>query len=302
MTLDEYQKAATSTDQFPGRSQQDASSPSRSELVPLLGLTGEVGGLLSEYKKLLRDGPGHTQFRDQVKEELGDILWYVSNVATKYELNLTELAQANLAKIRDRWSARSGPRKLYDEDEPPQEQLPRSFEYTITTQSINGALKVIVLDRDGKTVGHPLTDNAVEDDGYRFHDVFHFAHAAILGWSPVYRALLGRKRKTRDKTKDEIEDGGRAIVIEEGIVATVFEYGERNKFFTQSKRVDSELLKTLKRLTAGREVSSASAHDWEQAILRGFDVWNKIRASNGGVVRGDLIQGTFEYVGPASAR
>ena len=40
---------------------------------------------------------------------------------------------------------------------------------------------------DGVLVGAALTDNAYQDDGYRFHDVFHIAFTAILGWSPVLR-------------------------------------------------------------------------------------------------------------------
>ena len=50
---------------------------------------------------------------------------------------------------------------------------------------------------DGKPFGAELTDNAYDPDGYRFHDVFHFAYAAVLGWSPITRALLRRKRKSQ---------------------------------------------------------------------------------------------------------
>ena len=61
-------------------------------LIPLLGLAGEAGQLLAEYKKRLRDGPGHVQFVDRVSEELGDILWYVANLASKYDLSLEAIA------------------------------------------------------------------------------------------------------------------------------------------------------------------------------------------------------------------
>ena len=49
----------------------------------------------------------------------------------------------------------------------------------------------------GEKIGDELTDNAYKDDGYRFHDVFHSAYVAILGWSPVIRKLLKRKRKSK---------------------------------------------------------------------------------------------------------
>ena len=79
---------------------------------------------------------------------------------------------------------------------------------------------------DGAPAGDELQDNAYVEDGYRFHDIFHVAHAAKLGWSPVLRGkLLNPKRKRSvDPIVDEVEDGGRAIVIDEAIVAYVWEY------------------------------------------------------------------------------
>ena len=74
---------------------------SASTVVPLLGLAGETGELLSEYKKHLRDGDSHLLFRERVSEELGDLLWYVANVAAKFDLKLGDIAQANLKKTRD---------------------------------------------------------------------------------------------------------------------------------------------------------------------------------------------------------
>lgn len=74
---------------------------------------------------------------------------------------------------------------------------------------------------NGEALGSPLTDNSYEKDGYRFHDIFHLALAGMMGWSPVIRALLHVKRKS-DAQLDEVEDGGRAIAIEEGIAALAF--------------------------------------------------------------------------------
>ncbi len=61
----------------------------------------------------------------------------------------------------------------------------------------------------GINIGDRLTDNRLEPDDYRFHDVFHLAYAAILGWSPVLRALFKVKRKSCPKI-DENQDGARA--------------------------------------------------------------------------------------------
>jgi NTP pyrophosphatase (non-canonical NTP hydrolase) len=95
MNLREYQLRAAETDQSPGADE-------RGTVIPLLGLAGEVGSLLTEYKKHLRDGAAHRLFREQVCEDLGDLLWYVANVATKFDLDLDEVAAANLRKTQDR--------------------------------------------------------------------------------------------------------------------------------------------------------------------------------------------------------
>ena len=58
---------------------------------------------------------------------------------------------------------------------------------------------------NGRKFGDPLRDNRYEDDGYRFHDIFHLSYASVLGWSPTLRALLRCKRKSDPKI-DEVED------------------------------------------------------------------------------------------------
>jgi hypothetical protein len=77
MDFDSYQKKALETDRVPARGGSDALSL----IVPMLGLAGETGQLLSEYKKHLRDGEAHRLFKARVSEELGDLLWYIANVA-----------------------------------------------------------------------------------------------------------------------------------------------------------------------------------------------------------------------------
>lgn len=55
-----------------------------------------LGRFLSEYKKYLRDGPAHKLFEERLGEELGDLLWYLPNVATEFGLTLNGIAEANL--------------------------------------------------------------------------------------------------------------------------------------------------------------------------------------------------------------
>ena len=100
MNLNNYQREAQKTDRVPGRKNAQAGVDL---VVPLLGLAGETGELLSEYKKHLRDGSAHLLFKDRVAEELGDLLWYVANVAAKFDLKLEDIAQGNLKKTKDRW-------------------------------------------------------------------------------------------------------------------------------------------------------------------------------------------------------
>src|SRR5271169_2976691 len=101
MDMKKYQSEALRTDRVPKTSEDDENSL----IVPLLGLAGETGQLLSEYKKHLRDGPAYLLFKERVAEELGDLLWYVSNVASKYNLGLGDIARSNLEKVRGRWGS-----------------------------------------------------------------------------------------------------------------------------------------------------------------------------------------------------
>ena len=292
MELNEYQYFANQTDQQPETGAFEANP--RSILVPLLGMAGEVGELLGEHKKWLRDGDSYKLFPERVKEELGDLLWYLSNVATKHGLTLEEVASYNLDKTGRRWQALAADKshqRLFDEDFPLSERLPRQMDISIEEEA-----GIAITTIDGAKYGDPLTDNRYEDDGYRFHDISHLSYASILGWSPTLRALLRRKRKSNPKV-DEVEDGGRAIVIEEGISAMVFSYAERRNFLDGAEGVNYDLLRTIKDMTSHLEVSAHTEGDWERAIMTGFDIWRQVKAKGKGKIRADLEKGTIELVG-----
>ena len=293
MELNEYQRLANQTDQQPETGNVEADP--RSIMVPLLGLAGEVGELLGEHKKWIRDGDSYKLFPDRVKEELGDLLWYLSNVATKHGLTLEDVATYNLDKTQRRWHPMTCSLVrpiLFDEGFPPTERFPRQMDVLIESSGPDRIVTFI----NGKKFGDPLRDNRYEDDGYRFHDIFHLSHASVLGWSPTLRALLRRKRKS-DPRVDEVEDGGRAIVIEEGIAAMVFSYAERRNFLEGAEGVNYELLRTIKDMTSHLEVSCRTEGDWERAIMTGFQLWRHIRAKGKGRLWADLEKGTVELVG-----
>lgn len=300
MNLSEYQLRAAETDQRP-RVNGIGSRSDDAIVIPLLGIGGELGTLQSEYKKYLRDGEAHRLFKEHVKEELGDILWYLANLADKFDLRLDEIAEANLEKIGARWlpSPTDVLRadELFDAAADASEQLPRSFEVEFrATHTKERPEELVQVYWNNQAWGDPLGDNAYDDDGYRFHDALHLAHAAVLGWSPVCRRdkHFGGKRRS-NPTTDAVEDGGRAGVIEEAIVAYVYGHARNHGWFAEVDSVDYAVLKTIGDLVAGLEVQMRPARDWERSILDGYRVWRQLRDQNGGVVVGDLLAGTIEY-------
>ena len=296
MKFSEYQKRAQETDQTP----IDHSETNETAiLVPLLGLAGEAGQLLSEYKKRLRDGPRHERFSDRVSEELGDVLWYIANLATKYGLDLDQIAERNLCKTRDRYKPTSSHSANLDLSFQEAERFPRRFDISFIENNEANRSQVRIY-FEGRAIGAALTDNAYSDDGYRFHDVFHVAYAAVLGWSPVLRATMKRKRRSIPEV-DEVEDGGRAAVIEEGIAALVFDYARRHAFLDGIREVDDELLSTIRHMSAHLEVASCEASLWQIAILNGFQVWREILKNRGGRVRADLDARSVTYLGSADS-
>jgi len=293
MNLGAYQKAARKTDQNPSDAEISARKvPKSHEVIPMLGLVGEVGALLSEYKKLLRDGKIHRNFREEVAEELGDVLWYLANVADKFDLDLEEVAAANLKKVRARWLGPGGKVHLYDNDLPINQQLPRQFKYRFEQEKVEGVFQIRMIDvSSGAQTGDLLRDNTHEDDGYRFHDVIHLSFAAYLGWSPVLRKLLRQQQQIVHRTPekvDDAEDGGRGRVIEEAIVAAAYIYAEDHAMLEGAQTVGQDLLRHIENMTRKLEVSDRSAWEWNRSLLDGFAVWRKLATHGGGIVTGDL--------------
>lgn len=293
MELNEYQTQAQSTDRVPKRAH---ANPATDVIVPLLGLAGETGELLSEYKKHLRDGESHQLFKTRVKEELGDLLWYIANVATKFDLKLADIAAFNIEKTQDRWGEHDSSTINFDAGYLQQECLPRRFHVELREVMIDGKQKIRLL-IDSEKMGDELTDNADDPDGYRFHDVFHLAYVAVLGWSPVIRKLLGRKRRSVPKI-DEVQDGGRAQVIDEGVSALVFDYAKEHNWLEGVSELDYQLLRTIKGVTSLLEVRRRSVGEWQRAIFNGFEVWREVLKNNGGKMEVDLDARVLRYLGP----
>lgn len=178
----------------------------------------------------------------------------------------------------------------FDAEFPVDEQLPREFEIEIL-QRPNGQS---YLRWNGVFIGDPLTDNIADPDGYRFHDVFHLANAAILHWSPTFRALIKHKRKSNPKV-DEAQDSGRAIVVDEGISAFVFSYAKSLNFFEGHDGVSFGLLKAVQNFVRGYEVDQCPLNLWEDAILQGYEVFRQVKQNGDGIVVGNRAERTIKY-------
>jgi NTP pyrophosphatase (non-canonical NTP hydrolase) len=94
--LSDYQRLSRATAVYP-----DAGS---NLTYPALGLCGEAGEAAEKVKKAIRDDAGELtpERRDALAAELGDVLWYVAQLATEAGLDLDELARANLDKLLSR--------------------------------------------------------------------------------------------------------------------------------------------------------------------------------------------------------
>ena len=341
----------------------------------LLGLYGEVGGIMATAKKHKRDGERFPGYERAAREEFGDALWYLAALCRRLAIDLdslfaeassgegyrmigiasdvaggacasvalpvstadldarlfklgrsaaallddapdrprllafardylealhgtglifAEVVRGNLVKARGAFLDPDASQLMdFDAKFGVEEQLPRKFAVRVNQRSSGKSY----LQWNGVFIGGPLTDNIGDPDGYRFHDVFHLANAATLHWSPVVRALIKHKRKSIPNY-DEAEDGGRAIVVEEGVTAWIFTQAKEVAFFEDQNRVSLGLLKSIGEFVKGFEVEKCPLKLWERSILQGYEVFRKVRDVKGGWIVGDRGARTATYQPP----
>lgn len=92
MNLDDYQRAAQRTAIYP---------ETHRVVYPALGLASEAGEVAGKIKKVLRDQAGDFDAMpvEALRDELGDVLWYIAVLATDLGLSLDEIATCNLDKL-----------------------------------------------------------------------------------------------------------------------------------------------------------------------------------------------------------
>ncbi|KAA0914892.1 pyrophosphatase [Aquicoccus porphyridii] len=228
---------------------------------------------------------------DTAKEQVLSFVRVYIDAVHAADVSFSAVLSSNMAKACGRFIAPNA-HDLPDFDAhfPAEEQLPRHFEIEIS-QRANG---LSYLRWNGVFIGDPLSDKIADEDGYRFHDVFHFANAAILHWSPTFRALIKHKRRSM-RSVAEAQDSGRAIVIDEGLSAYIFSYAKFVNFFEDQKTVSFDLLKAVCNFVRGYEVETCPLYQWEHAILQGYEVFREVRKNNGGVIVGNRDERTLRY-------
>ena len=96
MNFTEYQNLALATAIYPKKYET---------IYPALGLCGEAGEVAEKIKKSIRDGLHNwpdEQFKEELTKELGDVLWYISALASDLDISLNEIAENNLQKLASR--------------------------------------------------------------------------------------------------------------------------------------------------------------------------------------------------------
>lgn len=152
-------------------------------------------------------------------------------------------------------------------------------------------VKVIL---NGEQKGDIIDDNSFQNDGYRYHDVFHYTFATLLDWSPCSRAMLKRKRKS-DINIDRIEDGARAAITEEAISLMIFEEAKLNNFYQEKNRVSPTILTIIKQMTSGFEVRDKTSDEWENAILVSYKLFRALLKNSGGEILFDRKNKIINY-------
>ncbi len=97
MTFEEYQKATAETAVYPKEGD-------RGIVYTTLGMASEAGEVAGKYKKVIRDMQGtlSDEMKKEMGKEVGDVLWYVSQVCAELGLSLEDVAAENIAKLRSR--------------------------------------------------------------------------------------------------------------------------------------------------------------------------------------------------------
>lgn len=290
MDLNEFVARAAATDNIDDHDE--------AVIIGLMGIAGEAGTVISETKKWFRDDTPIQGVTEILTEEIGDLLWYIALVARRLQIDLNDVAQANLRKTAELWDSRLPDPPTYDNHPYENEKFLRHVTVRFE-EDRNGPLPIVTIVPDGelgdriyaakgtRQIGDPLDDNSVTEDGYRYHDVIHLAHMTVLGWSPVLRGFIRAKRKSSGDC-DRVQDGARAIAVEESLAAFVFNYLARYDF--DPRAISWELIRYIRWIVRGLEVQDQPVSAWRHTYTQAFSAFSLLRKHGGGIVTCDLDQ------------
>lgn len=96
MLFKDYQEKSKKTAVYPNKG--------KNYIYPVLGLVGEAGEVAEKFKKIIRDNNGkiNSEKKAEIEKELGDVLWYISQIATELKINLEDIAKTNIKKLNSR--------------------------------------------------------------------------------------------------------------------------------------------------------------------------------------------------------
>ncbi|WP_156308885.1 nucleotide pyrophosphohydrolase [Sphingobacterium endophyticum] len=184
---------------------------------------------------------------------------------------------------------------FFDENYISGEQIPRYFRVSFKEVGSEKKNEVQVIFNGSKQLGDIINDNSYDNDYYRYHDIFHYSFAALLGWSPCGRAMMKRKRKSNPLI-DEIEDGARAIITEEAISMIIFNEAKRKKFFKGKSKISKTTLRIIREMTENFEVNVRTSEEWEYAILQSYAAFRFLISNQGGIIEFDTVNRKLNHL------
>lgn len=98
MDFSEYEQLAARTASWSGKQKEHLLA------YLALGVAGEAGEVAEKIKKILRNDEGvvSPEKRDAIKQEVGDVLWYLAMLSRELGFPFEEAAKANIQKLADR--------------------------------------------------------------------------------------------------------------------------------------------------------------------------------------------------------
>ena len=267
LTFDIYAQAVNAARQFTDQDRY-AKECERQLMAAAIKLSTQEGLSKQRYAKVL-----------------GDIFHTAVGIANTQGLSIESILEQNLEYVSNRFGRLIAQQISFDESYASSERLPReiTFELALINDGADAGkaqLSTTLANGEAISLGDRVTDNTASTTFYRFHDSIHISLMGILGWSPVMRRMLKRKRKSVAEV-DEVEDGARAAAVEEAVATKVFEIAGKNDFFADTSMVSFQDLSSVLDMVAGLEVARRPLELWEKAIVTASRAMEFVRANGG---------------------